>query len=83
MQAKYAYHAQMDLCMNRLRHDMARAKGHWTKLSRKTGIEYSTVVRIASGTTPNPQIHTYRKIRLWLDKNLPLIEELSKSGEAA
>jgi DNA-binding phage protein len=66
-----------------LRHDLARAKGHWAKLSRNTGIEYSTVVRIASGITPNPQIETYSKIRNWLDANLSLIEALSRSGQAA
>jgi transcriptional regulator with XRE-family HTH domain len=72
----------MDTSMSTLRNDLFRAKGHWSRLSRKTGIEYSTVVRIARGITPNPQIETYRKIRIWLDKNLPLIEELDRNGEA-
>jgi transcriptional regulator with XRE-family HTH domain len=72
----------MEISMELLRLDLARAKGHWSKLSRNTGIEHSTIVRIARGATPNPQIETYRKIRVWLDTNLPLIEALSKSGEA-
>jgi transcriptional regulator with XRE-family HTH domain len=73
----------MNTSMTVLRDDLSRAKGHWAKLSRKTGIEYSTVVRIARGDTPNPTIDTYRKIRHWLDRNLPLIEGLAKAGDEA
>lgn len=55
--------------MQELRIDLERARGFWLRMSRDTGVNHSTIVRIVHGRTPHPQIHTYGKIRGWLDSH--------------
>jgi transcriptional regulator with XRE-family HTH domain len=54
-----------------LRADLDRARGQWPKIASETGLDHSTIARIARADIPNPRIQTVDRIREWLDANLP------------
>jgi transcriptional regulator with XRE-family HTH domain len=57
--------------MEALRADLDRARGKWPKIATETGLDHSTIARIARADIDNPRIETVDRIRQWLDANLP------------
>lgn len=57
----------MDSAMLQLRTDLDRARGYWPRIATDTGVDHSTIARIARGEIENPRIDTFGKIREWID----------------
>ena len=62
--------------LGQVKRRLAEHKRHWAQIARDTGVDYSTVHRIASGRSENPEIGNVQKILDWLDARDVMLERL-------
>jgi len=52
----------MSISIQEVRAHLAQSKGRWPEVSRGAGVDYFTVVRIASGKSKQPRYETIEKL---------------------
>ena len=48
---------------------LARSRGEWPEVVKRTGVLYSTLVKIAQGVTENPRFQTLESLADYFKKN--------------
>ena len=68
--------------LDRVRRRLEEHKRYWAQLSRDTEIDYSTVHRIATGRSENPELGNVQKILDWCDARDAMLKQLQTRASA-